>query len=110
MRLPWLKGHHFPCMHLESEDEYRAFLQDHQFDVEDIVAKNFTYDLSPEETIQVFNSGPIKAYTSQRYYDEGIENRAINEFYNLFQKEVHNTKLDRITYPRVLIKCQIRNR
>ncbi|MDD7805672.1 MAG: class I SAM-dependent methyltransferase [Endozoicomonas sp. (ex Botrylloides leachii)] len=101
-----LSQHHFPCMHLASPQEYTTFLLGHRFSVTSIETKDFVYQLPQERAIDVFNSGPVKAYTSEKYYNNAVDPQAIDKFYSFFQLALAKKKKIQITYPRVFIRCQ----
>lgn len=103
-----MSNHHFPCMHLENKSDYEHFLSRHGFLTKKIKTHDFVYTLSPEKVMQVFNSGPVKAYTSSQFYNEDTCAKSIEMFYSAFQKEVINYHSHTVTYPRIFIQCQVR--
>ncbi|MCL9781122.1 class I SAM-dependent methyltransferase [Vibrio sp. S4M6] len=95
--------HQFPCFYLDNEQEYSSFFHSHGLALQRFMAKDFEYELSAEDGLKVFNSGPIKAYADPKYFTKQVDKQCMSKFYDLVAEKIYGYRSIKITYPRAFM-------
>lgn len=91
---PELKSHFsFPCLHLDTLDEYIDLFSKSNLNTEKIYNKTFSYNVDNRDFIKIFKSGAIKAYSSE----ENFSTLLPHDFYDNLLKFASNYYRGRIT-------------
>ncbi len=91
---PELKNHFsFPCLHLETLDEYVELFNNANLNTEKIYSKTFSYNVDNSDFIKIFKSGAIKAYSSEENFSILLP----QDFYDKLLKFASNYYNERVT-------------
>lgn len=91
---PELKSYFsFPCIHLDTLDEYVDLFSKSNLHTEKIYSKTFSYNVDNRDFIKIFKSGAIKAYSSE----ENFSTLLPHDFYENLLKFASNYYSKRVT-------------
>jgi trans-aconitate 2-methyltransferase len=94
----------FPCLHLETKEQFQDLLLHSGLTPSTIKAHSFTYNVNNEEIFKIFKSGAVKVYTSDDYFDVELPKDFQTDFLQKFKVLISNDNVQ-LSLHRMLLLC-----
>lgn len=97
----------FPCLHLETREQFQDLLLHSGLTPSTIKAHSFTYNVTNEELFKIFKSGAVKVYTSSDNFDVEVPKYFQTDFLKKFKILISNNNVcSTLSLHRMLLLCK----
>ena len=99
------KNFNFPCLHLETETQFKDLLLHSGLTPTTIKSHSFIYNVTSEELFKIFKSGAVKVYTLNDNFNIDVPTDFQTEFLKKFKSLISNNNVRTLSLHRMLLLC-----